>query len=182
MERKRSVGVTVVRILIIGIVFIIGLFISSNSVSKTEVNIKTDKMEYRRHELDKDRPGETIKISVLNNLNESIFISDFKNSRFFDTQVGFFDKQVGKLEMKTNGSWSNIPLSVTATAYSDGELRPKHNYKYGFTQNMIAAELPLNGTYRIGVFYTTEKQKIAKTREEALSNLAYSNEFIIKRK
>ena len=142
---------------------------------KGTVVVTTDREEYEAHAVVRQEylPGDTIKIKVLNRLKRNIFCAETKN----------LDCTGVRLERKQNGSWGNVPLSsFAAFTGMTLQIKPGGSQEYFFTQNMMNvrdAQMPQTATFRIAILYITNKQKQAKTAQEALPDCAYSNEFRI---
>jgi hypothetical protein len=145
---------------------------TATSPPKGTVVVTTDREEYEGDAIVRQTyvPGDTIKIKVLNRLDRNIFCAETKQ----------LDCTGARLERKQNGSWGNVPLSsFAALPGMTLQIKPGGSHEYFFTQNMIAAQMPQTGTFRIVILYITNKHKQAKTAQEALPDCAYSNEFRI---
>jgi len=148
---------------------------AATSPPKGTVLVTTDREEYAGHAVVRQTyvPGDTIKIKVVNRLDRDILCAETKQ----------LDCTGVRLERKQNGSWANVPVSSFAALLGKTlQIKPSGSHEYFFSQNMIQAQMPQTGTFRIAILYLTNKQKPAKTAQEALPDCAYSNEFRIAQK
>lgn len=179
-----------VGVLVVGIVLISGWWIWNSQIyseTQNEVTITTDKTEYKQ--------GETVKITIKNNLNISLRNYDTvvpENSEFYNQFVGW-----GFIEIFEDGNWSKIePLwRCGNTCFAKCKLSggffvlgskgttkfPEDFRHFEWNQTRlicnpgdIKSEPVVPGTYRVSSTFWDENKELDTQR------IFYSNEFIIR--
>lgn len=142
---------------------------SSETHTIIGVDVFTDKTEYRQ--------GETINITLKNNLDESIFSHFGNNDSVFSIEC---------IERKTpDGIWEKLFVWDHSVVYDMGppvEIRPDESGTYLWKPliytNDHSDEVQAGpGTYKLKVYYQIRKGSSSKDWKWLT---AYSNEFIIK--